>query len=192
MKKIVTIIFIKLSKCILPMFYDRSYLKGKWYEDNETLGWKWGWRALIDQKLKGYNSHIPFPVNPTIVMGNLNNLTFSIDNIDNFWKNGSYYQCWNGKIHIGKNTWIAQNVGIITENHDLTDLSKHLTPKNVHIGDNCWIGMNSTILPGVKIGNNTIIGAGSVVTKSFESGNCVIAGNPARIIKNFKVPDNEK
>lgn len=125
-------------------------------------------------------------MHPATVVGNVNNIHFDNDNIDNFWKTGCYYQCWNGHIYIGKGTWIAQNVGIITENHNPEDLSEHLPSEDVHIGNNCWIGMNSVILPGVELGDNTVVGAGAVVTSSFKDGNCVIGGVPAKIIKNIK------
>ena len=84
---------------------------------------------------------------------------------------------------MGKDVWIAQNVGLITENHDPKNPENHLEPKNIVIGDRCWIGMNAVILPGVILGNNTTVGAGSIVTHSFPNGNCVIAGNPARLIR---------
>lgn len=90
-----------------------------------------------------------------------------------------------GQIHIGNGTWIASNVGIVTQNHDLYNLESHDRARDVFIGEHCWIGMNSVILPGVKLGDHTIVGAGAVVTKSFEFGNCVIAGNPAKVIKNL-------
>ncbi len=86
-------------------------------------------------------------------------------------------------IYIGKGTYIAMNVGIITANHSLNNLDEHDIAKNVVIGKRCWIGMNSVILPGVVLGENTIVGAGSIVTKSFSQGHCVICGNPARKIK---------
>ena len=88
-------------------------------------------------------------------------------------------------IIIGKGTYIAPNVGIVTTNHDTSNLDRHLPGKNVELGKSCWIGMNSVILPGVVLGDNTIVGAGSVVTKSFPEGHCVIAGNPARKIKDL-------
>ena len=94
-----------------------------------------------------------------------------------------YHTAADAFIYIGKGTYIAANVGIITANHDLNDLTKAAPGKDVRLGENCWIGMNSTILPGVTLGEHTIVGAGSVVTKSFPEGHCVIAGNPAKIIR---------
>lgn len=170
-----------ISKILLSFFYKREYLSGKWFDEGVD-GWKWAWRCLWDQKIKGYNRHIPFPVNPSTVVGNIANLNFDVNNMDNFWKTGCYFQCWNGHITIGKGTYIAQNVGIITENHSHDDLDKHDPYKDVVIGENCWIGMNAVILPGVKLGPNTIVGAGAVVTHSFDGGG-VIAGIPAKRIK---------
>ena len=181
-------LFILISKLILPVFYSRKFLKGKNFQDNVN-GYLFSWRVLWDQKVKGYNRHIPFPVHPACVVGLSKNLEFDPETIDNFWKVGSYFQCWKGRIHIGKGTWIAQNVGIITENHSFENLDKHLPPKDVFIGNDCWIGMNSVILPGVTLGDRTMVGAGSIVTKSFTGGGILIAGNPAKIIRRI---DNEK
>ena len=169
----------------MPLFYRKEYLSGKWFDNNVT-GWKWAWRCLWDQKVKGYNRHIPFPVNPSTTVGSINNLNFDISNVDNFWKTGVYYQCWNGKITIGKGTWIAQNVGLITENHDPTNPDKHLDSKNIYIGERCWIGMNAVIMPGVTLGNNTVVGANSVVTHSYEDGNVILVGAPAKIVKKVR------
>lgn len=183
-------IFIKIGILFYTLFYKSRYLKGKNFE-NKTDGIKACHKFWFDQKIKGFNRHCPFPVNPTTTIGNLKNLHFDIDNIDNFWKVGSYFQCWKGHIYIGKGTWIAQNVGIITENHNPDNLDVHLPAQDVHIGKNCWIGMNSVILPGVTLGEKTIVGAGAIVTKSFPDGNCVIAGNPAKIIKRLESNSNE-
>ncbi len=89
-------------------------------------------------------------------------------------------------ITIGRGTYIARNVGLITANHDPLNLDKHLSGQDISIGKGCWIGMNSILLPGVVLGDRTIVGAGSVVTKSFD-GDCVIAGNPAKIIRKMDV-----
>lgn len=136
------------------------------------------------QKIVGYQRHIPYPVSFRMQVMNWENIIFDVDDIANFQKCGSYFQAAaDAHIYIGKGTCIAGNVGIITANHDLNDLTKAAAGKDVKIGENCWIGMNTTILPGVELGTHTIVGAGSVVTKSFPQGNCVIAGNPAKIIK---------
>lgn len=182
MKSVLKRTYIVISKIFMRLFFDKKYLRGRWFDDN-TIGWIWCWRCLWDQKVKGYNKHMKFPVNPSTVVGHLSHIHFDVDNIDNFWKSGCYFQCWTGNIFIGKGTYIAQNVGVITENHDPENLDNHLKSKDVVIGKNCWIGMNSVILPGVQLGDGTIVGAGAVVTSSFKEGNCVIGGTPAKLIK---------
>ncbi len=88
-----------------------------------------------------------------------------------------------GTISIGEGTYIAPNVGLITANHSLSDLTQYEKAKNIAIGKNCWIGMNAIILPGVELGPKTIVAAGAVVSKSFKNGNVVIGGCPAKLIK---------
>ncbi|MCI8547854.1 MAG: acyltransferase [Bacilli bacterium] len=186
MRKIFKQIYIEISKLILPLFFDKKYLKGKYFTKKNTLGYRWAWRAVITQKILGYNRNIPWPVSFRTEISNKNNIEFEIDDLNNFQHFGCYYQNFNGKIKIGKGTYIAPNVGIITANHDLKDLSKHQEGRDVILGEKCWIGMNSMILPGVNLGDRTVVGAGSVVTKSFEDGNCVIAGNPARLLRKIE------
>ncbi len=88
-----------------------------------------------------------------------------------------------GQINIGDDVWIGPNVGIITSNHDLLDLSRDTSPQDVKIDDHCWIGMNAVILPGVHLGPHTVVGAGAVVTRSFPDGHCVMVGNPSKAIR---------
>ena len=104
-------------------------------------------------------------------------------------RNGNYLQ-GAGTIYIGDYVQLAQNVGILSVNHDLYDQNKYVK-KPVIIRDYCWVGMNSVLLPGVELGTRTVVAAGSIVTKSFPEGYCVIGGNPAKLIKtldkqNFK------
>ena len=113
------------------------------------------------------------------------NISFDIDDLNNFTTYGIYYQA-NGRLSIGKGTYIAPNVGLITENHDVSEPNKRAGAKGVIIGEKCWIGMNSVILPGVTLGDHTVVGAGAIVTKSFLEGYCVIAGNPAKKIKEIE------
>jgi acetyltransferase-like isoleucine patch superfamily enzyme len=182
MKKIIKKCFIMLSRVIMPIFYDRYYLKGRWFDDS-IKGWKWCWRNLFMQKIIGYNRRIPFPVSHRNIVGNIDNLSFDVSDMNNFQNFGCYFQNYKGKINLGKGTYIAPNVGLITQNHNIENLDTHDEAKDINIGCNCWIGMNVMILPGVNLGDHTIVGAGSVVTKSFKEGNCVIVGNPARIIR---------
>jgi acetyltransferase-like isoleucine patch superfamily enzyme len=181
-KRKIFFICLPAIRLFFSLFFDKKYLRGKYF-DQDTLGWKWAWRSLIWQKLYGFNRQIPWPVSPFITInGNMNNIIFDIEDINNFQYYGNYFQIFLGKITIGKGTRIAPNVAIITVNHDLKNLDTYQDGKDVVLGKNCWIGFNSIILPGVTLGDNTIVGAGSVVTKSFLEGNAVIAGNPAKII----------
>lgn len=176
-----------LGHLFFYILYDRKYLKSNIFKGKfrglNAAAWKIvvidGCSRLFLHKNRG----IPFPVNPNSKICNYKNIMFDIDDLNNFHGNGCYFQAWEAKIIIGKGTYIAQNVGIITNNHDIHNLDLRSEGKDVMIGKNCWIGMNAVILPGVRLGNKTIVGAGSIVTKSFNEGNVVIAGNPAKIIK---------
>jgi NDP-sugar pyrophosphorylase family protein len=184
MKKI---IFKKLIKPILlffsSLFFSKKYLRGKYF-DTSLFGWKKVFSSILVQKILGFNRRAKWPVSPFISIDDPNNIIFHPDDMNNFWHFGCYYSNSNGGvIELGKGTWIAPNVGIITTNHSINNLDKHDAPKNVLLGKGCWVGMNSIILPGIVLGDNTTVGAGSVVTKSFPEGNCIIVGNPAKKIK---------
>lgn len=166
--------------------YDRKYLKGKHFSGKMnglcSIGWKW---VVLDKKgcrRMNVNRDARWPCSPRITVVNPKNIFFDPDDLNNFQGFGNYFQAI-GKITIGKGTYIAPNVGLITSNHSVGNIDNHDNPKDIYIGKKCWIGMNSMILPGVSLGDNTIVGAGSVVTKSFEEGNCIIVGNPAKIIR---------
>jgi len=98
---------------------------------------------------------------------------------------GCYIQASEG-ISIGEGTIWSFNVAIVSQGHDLNDLTKVPKINPIVIGKNCWIGANSTILPGVVLGNRTIVGANTVVSKSFPDGNVVIGGVPAKVIRNLE------
>lgn len=176
------------------ILYDKKYRKSKCfkgkYKGLNAIGWKY---AVIDGCSRFFlhkNRGIPFMVSPNITIGNYKNIDFDIDDMTNFLSDGSYFQAWEAKIVIGKGTYIARNVGIITNNHDFYDLSKRAIGKDIIVGEECWIGMNAIILPGVILGKGTIVGAGSIVTKSFPEGNVIIGGNPAKIIK-YKMKEKD-
>jgi len=186
LKNITRIVYIIISKLVIPVFYNKKYLKGKYFENNSIKGWQWCWRNLFMQKIIGYNRKCPFPVSFRNEIGNWENINFHLDDLNNFQHYGVYFQTWRNTITIGKGTYIAPNVGLITENHDVNNLDKHEKSKPIVLGQSCWIGMNSVILPGVQLGDRTIVAAGAVVTKSFPEGNCVLAGVPAKKIKELE------
>jgi acetyltransferase-like isoleucine patch superfamily enzyme len=134
----------------------------------------------FDQKIRGINSHVDWPVHRTSRINCTNNIFIGTGSFPGYMP-GSYIQGL-GKIKIGKGCIFGPNIGIISSNHDIYDNSKHVQGEIV-IGDFCWMGMGSIILPNVVLGDFTIVAAGAIVTKSFAEGYCVIGGNPARIVK---------
>ena len=174
-----------LGHILGAIFYDKKYYYGRWFKGKyggiTAPGWRW---ICLSACGKRFNPDVPWPCSPFIVVGNYKNIHFHPDDVHNFQGRGNYFQTWtDGHIYIGKGTYIAFNVIIITTNHSIYNLEEHDSPKDVKLGDNCWIGANSIILPGVELGPHTVVGAGSVVTKSFPEGNCVIVGNPAYKLK---------
>lgn len=189
------IVLFSIGSILFLFLYDKKYRKSIYFKSRffgiGAKGWKWVISDFNERLLFGNNKGVPFPISPRAKILNPNNVSFHIDDLNNFQSPGIYLQAkGKGKITIGKGTWIAPNVGIITTNHKIGDLKNDDEAKDVIIGDLCWIGMNSIILPGVTLGSNTIVGAGAVVTKSFIEGNCVIVGNPAKIIKFLIISKN--
>ena len=86
-----------------------------------------------------------------------------------------------GGITIEDGAWIAANVQLISNNHDMYDRAVLLC-KPVLIKRDAWIGAGATILPGVCVGAHAVVGAGAVVTKDVLDY-AVVVGNPARIVK---------
>lgn len=171
------------------IFYDPKYLRGCWFEKLSSDGWRWAANDILHRIFLRRHIGICWPVSPYMECSR--NIEFDPNDLDNFQSSGCYFQTYDAKISIGKGSFIAVNVGIITSNHDIYNLEEHTPGKDVILGEKCWIGMNSVILPGVTLGPRTIVGAGSVVTKSFSKGNVVIAGNPARVIRYIGDTDSE-
>lgn len=180
------IFYFIIGNTIGRIFYPSSLYKSKWFDKLSNLGWEWVVRGLIHQKLRGINSTAWWSIAPYQKVANPANISFHVDDINNFQMPSVYFQAF-GNITIDRGTYIAQNVGIITANHNLQNLDRHEEAKPVLIGEKCWIGMNSVILPGVILGPHTVVGAGSVVTKSFVDGYCIVAGNPAKIIRKISL-----
>ena len=73
--------------------------------------------------------------------------------------------------HIGKETWIHQQVTIGYS-------STANGYGNPWIGDKCYIGAGAKVLGPVRVGNNVIIGANAVVIRDIPD-NTMVAGVPA-------------
>lgn len=176
-----------LLRFLLGFIYKKEFLTGQYF-DLKRMGWLWAIKG-VNGRLFGDNRNIPWPVNPRTIISNPNNIEFQVDDINVFQTPGCYWQNHDAKIKVGKGCQIAPNVGIITTNHNMYDISQHVSGRDVILGEYCWVGMNSVILPGVSLGPHTVVAAGAVVTKSFEEGYCVIGGVPAQKIKTLEKRD---
>lgn len=167
------------------IFKTKQFLKKiffkKLYETQQT-SMPISFKILFFQKILGFNRKAYWPMHFTSFAAPIENISIGLNTAPGLSR-GCYINAI-GKVKIGDYTFIGPNVGIISANHDIYNLKKHIKSE-ISIGNYCWIGMNSTILPNIKLGDFTIVGAGSVVTKSFENGYCIIAGNPAKIIRNL-------
>ena len=181
MKLLVTLIkpFLNL---ILKFFFDKKYLNSKYFTVG-GIGYKWAFQSIWTKNILRLNKPYPFPTAINCTVSNPDNIFFDPNDLRNFQSNGTYFQNFKANIYLGSGTFIAQNVGFITANHDPNNLQKHSEGKDIIIGNNCWIGMNAIILPGVELADHVIVGAGAVVTKSFLTPYIIIAGNPAKFIK---------
>lgn len=140
---------------------------------------------FIVQRIFRINNTVPFSVHYTSTVKGYENFKLGL-NVQSVFavSSGGNIQAFNNTtLEIGDNTIWANNVCIITGNHDFYNHAKYIC-KSVIIGKKCWLGNGVTILPGVELGDNVAVGANSVVTKSFPS-NVVIAGCPAKIIRHL-------
>lgn len=162
-------------------FFDRKYIQGQSF-DNPFVGYRRVLRAFWIQRVLGFNRHCPWPISHATIVSNYDRIHFHPNDLGNFNSPGCYFQNFDGDIYIGRGTYIAPNVGIITSNHVVSNLDGHTPGQNVVLGDGCWIGMNPVMLPGVMLGKNTVTDAGSVVTRSIPADDFVTSGNPATIL----------
>jgi len=182
MKKAVFRVLKPVAHVAVSLFFDRKYLSGRYFS-NSFGGYVWAFRAIWARNILRLAQPMPWPVALGCTISDPRNLEFDPDDLNNFQTTGTYFQCRDAKIVIGKGTYIAPNVGLITSNHDISNPELHVAGQDIVLGVGCWIGMNSVILPGVHLGDGTVVAAGSVVTKSFPSGSVVLAGSPARVLK---------
>lgn len=86
-----------------------------------------------------------------------------------------------GRLVIGNNVDIAQDVYIWTLQHDYNDNFHKTKGEGVIINDYVWIATRATILPGVTLKRGAVVATMSVVTKDVPEMT-VVAGIPAKTI----------
>ena len=189
--------------------------KNKAIKGNEKFTYKWKdatWIFLSDAHLNKfkntpdtytpqYGGHCAFAASKGVA-ALANPTTWSIENDklylyaedavlkigDNFSMNTNSCLVANGgRIYIGDNVLIAQNVVVraANHNHDSVDIPiKDQGHKGgaIHIEDGVWIGANSVIVTDVTIGKHSIVGAGAVVTKDVMPFT-IVGGVPAKLIR---------
>ena len=158
------------------IFFERRYM--------EHIAGEYIIRGILGKLGTFLPGDLPWPAHPCCRIDRWRNIEFCPEDVRIFQMPGTQFGAI-GKITIGRGTYIARNVGLITANHIPGDLEKMTVPEPIVIGEGSWIGMNAIVLPGVTLGPKTTVGAGAVVTKSFPEGHCIIAGNPARKIKSL-------
>lgn len=95
-----------------------------------------------------------------------------------------------GKISIGSNVSIAQNVNIMADSGpNASQLMQQYFPIRkgpVIIEDHVWIGAGVIISPGVSIGKCSVIAANSFVSEDVPAFT-LYGGNPAKLIKKLDI-----
>lgn len=116
---------------------------------------------------------------------------FNIELGEDFYANVNLVILDGAKVTIGRNCFIAPNVGIYTAGHPLDAQRRNRGleySRPVTIGDDVWIGAGVSILPGAVIGSGAVIAAGSVVRGTIPE-RVICGGNPARVIREIGEQD---
>ena len=117
---------------------------------------------------------------------------FNIELGEDFYANVNLVILDGAKVTIGRNCFIAPNVGIYTAGHPLDAQRRNRGleyARPVTIGDDVWIGAGVSILPGAVIGSGAVIAAGSVVRGTIPE-RVICGGNPARVIREIGEQDD--
>lgn len=110
---------------------------------------------------------------------------FNIELGENFYANVNLVILDGAKVTIGRNCFIAPNVGIYTAGHPLDAEQRRQGleyARPITLGDDVWIGAGVSILPGATIGSGSVVAAGSVVRGTIPP-QVLCAGSPATVIR---------
>ncbi len=189
-KDVIRKVLKPLTKSFIALYLDEKYLSGRYFEES-YIGYRWALKAIWCRNILRLDKPSSLPLHLGCIVSNPENIVFHPDDLHIFQVPGTYYQNFKAKIYIGRGSYIAPNVGLITANHAFEDLDAHGRGEDIVLGEKCWVGMNSVILPGVSLGPKTTVAAGSVVTKSFLDGSILIGGSPAKVLKNYNIAPRE-
>lgn len=169
----------------------------------------WVGRALIYKLFLRRVGNFSYMGKPCFIEGGRN---ISIGNRTRIFPGIRMEAIGEGKINIGNNCAIEQNVHIISEgtflrigddatisancfitntDHCYEDISKSVMEQRhllqeTEIGDGCFLGYGTAIQAGTKLGKHCIVGAHSVVRGTYDDY-CVIVGAPAKVIKKYNL-----
>jgi maltose O-acetyltransferase len=105
---------------------------------------------------------------------------------DGSWINrGTYVDCRNADVVIGKNVGVAMGVTFVTSSHQMGTPERRagtMQSQPITVEDGVWICACAVILPGCTIGRGSVIAAGAVVTQSC-APNGLYAGVPAKRVR---------
>lgn len=94
-------------------------------------------------------------------------------------------------LYIGDDVTIAPNVFITNVNHGYEDINRSvmdqpLICKKTEIGSGCFIGFGATVQAGTTLGKHCVVASNAVAQGCFEDY-AVIAGVPGKVIKKYDV-----
>ena len=116
----------------------------------------------------------------------------SIGEGSNIWFGAVLRGDW-GRIRIGKNTSIQENVtihiekgGLVTIGDDCIIGHHAMIHGPTTISDGCLVGIGANVLHNTKLGEGAIIGAGAVLVNKEIPSRTLAVGVPAKIKKELK------
>ena len=169
----------------------------------------WGIRAIINKFFFGRIGKFTYIGNPCFIEGRKN---IYIGERTRIFPGIRMEAIKNGKIVIGNNVAIKQNVQITSFNnslhisddvtiaansfitnidHEYQDITKSVMEqkylqKDTFIGEGCFIGYGVAIQAGTILGKHCIVGTNSVVRGIYPDF-CVLVGSPASIVKRYNI-----
>lgn len=129
MKAIKLIWFFFWGKLFSLIYYDKKYLRGKYFCGKfaglTAPGWTWAACDGASRLFLRSNIGIPWPASYKVAITHPENIIFDPDDLHIFHTFGTYFQAIDAKIYTGKGLSIVPNVGLITANHNIKNLSVH-------------------------------------------------------------------